>query len=147
MQTPCMTQTPVDDPDKPSPRVVEQRVRNRVIEYLELAASFQEQQEYERNAPIAHIPYEVINQWEDWVHQDPREDPNSGRLRLGRGRSHGSVPCCMGRRGLCGTEQLPAALRGPGATRMASAPRCGRVSAVRLHEAGKDAEEDHEVES
>lgn len=70
-----MTQTPVGSPDKPSPRVVEQRVRNRVIEYLELASSFHEQQEYERSVPIAHIPYEVINQWEDWVHQDPREDP------------------------------------------------------------------------
>jgi hypothetical protein len=71
-----MAQTPVENPDKPSRRVVAQRVRNRVIEYLELASSFEEQQEYERNAPIAHIPYEVINQWEDWVHMDPREDPD-----------------------------------------------------------------------
>lgn len=53
---------------------MEQRVRNRVIEYLELASSFEEQEEYERNVPIAHIPYEVINQWEDWVFKDPRED-------------------------------------------------------------------------
>jgi hypothetical protein len=69
-----MTQRPVGDPDKPSRRVVEQRVRNRIIEYLELASSFEQQQEYEREVPIAHIPYEVINQWEDWVHKDPRED-------------------------------------------------------------------------
>jgi hypothetical protein len=55
---------------------MEQRVRNRVIEYLELASSFEEQQEHERAFPIAHIPYEVINQWEDWVHMDPREDLN-----------------------------------------------------------------------
>jgi hypothetical protein len=71
-----MPQTPVENPDEPSRRVVEQRVRNRVIEYLELASSFEEQQEYERNVPIAHIPYEVINQWEDWVYPDPREDPD-----------------------------------------------------------------------
>lgn len=69
-----MTQTPADEPDNPSPRVVEQRVRNRVIEYLELASSFDEQREYERNVPIAHIPYEVIEQWRDWVYEDPRDD-------------------------------------------------------------------------
>lgn len=60
-----MTQVPVGDPDKPSRRVIEQRVRNRIIEYVELASSFEAQQEYERDVPIAHIPYEVINQWED----------------------------------------------------------------------------------
>lgn len=56
--------------------MVQQRVRNRVIEYLELASSFEEQREYEQAAPIAHVPYEVINQWEDWVYTDPREDPD-----------------------------------------------------------------------
>jgi hypothetical protein len=69
-----MTQRPVGDPDQPSRRVVEQRVRNRIIEYLEVASSFEAQQEYERDVPIAYIPYELINQWQDWVHQDPRED-------------------------------------------------------------------------
>jgi hypothetical protein len=37
----------------------------RVIEYLELAASFDEQQRYEHSAPIAYVPGEVINQWGD----------------------------------------------------------------------------------
>jgi hypothetical protein len=53
--------------DSPSARVIEQRVRNRVIEYLELAASFEEQVKYEERASIAYVPAEVINQWEDWV--------------------------------------------------------------------------------
>ena len=53
--------------DAPSERVVEQRVRNRVIEYLELAASFEEQVKYEQRASIAYVPSEVINQWQDWV--------------------------------------------------------------------------------
>jgi len=35
------------------------------MEYLGLTASFVEQQQYERAVPIAHIPYEVINQWGD----------------------------------------------------------------------------------
>jgi hypothetical protein len=69
-----MTQRPGRDLDKPSRRVIEQRVRNRIIEYLELASSFEAQQEYERDVPIEPVPYEVINQWEDWVHTDPRED-------------------------------------------------------------------------
>lgn len=49
-----------------SRRVVEQRIRNRIIEYLELAGSFEAQREYDRAAPI-HVPYEVINQWQDWI--------------------------------------------------------------------------------
>ena len=50
---------------KPSVRLVEQRIRNRVIEYLEVAASFEEQQQYECNVPIAYVPREVINMWGD----------------------------------------------------------------------------------
>ena len=53
--------------DKPSPMVLAQRIRNRIIEYLELASSYEKQREYERSAPIAHVPSEVICQWEDWV--------------------------------------------------------------------------------
>jgi hypothetical protein len=68
-----MTHPPAEN--VPSRRLVEQRVRNRVIEYLELAGSFEEQQEYERTVP-AHIPYEVINMWRDSVPKDPRGDSN-----------------------------------------------------------------------
>lgn len=62
----------VDEPagaeaERPSDRVIEQRVRNSLIEYFELASSFGAQQEYERDAPIAYVPYEVIEQWADWV--------------------------------------------------------------------------------
>lgn len=37
----------VEEP-APSRRVVEQRVRNRIIEYLDLAASYEEQAEYKK---------------------------------------------------------------------------------------------------
>jgi hypothetical protein len=60
--------------DRPSERVVEQRIRNRVIEYLDLAASFEVQQRYERDAPIAYIPSEVIEQWADNFPRTPRPD-------------------------------------------------------------------------
>lgn len=54
--------------DSPSDQIVEQRVRNRLIEYFELAASYAAQREYEEaGPPHVHVPYEVINQWEDWV--------------------------------------------------------------------------------
>lgn len=53
--------------DNPSPRVLAQRIRNRLMEYLETASSYEAQREYERNVPIAHVPHEMINQWEDWV--------------------------------------------------------------------------------
>lgn len=58
--------------EEPSERVIEQRVRNRIIEYFELASSFAAQTEYERAVPMVHVPFEVINQWEDWAPQDPR---------------------------------------------------------------------------
>ncbi len=45
--------------------------RNRIIEYLELASSFEAQQHYREHVPIAHVPNEVINQWEDWVPTPP----------------------------------------------------------------------------
>ena len=57
--------------DDPSERVIEQRVRDRNIEYFERAASFEAQRDYERAAPIAHVPYEVSNQWEDQLPQGP----------------------------------------------------------------------------
>lgn len=57
----------------PSTRLVHQRIRNRVIEYLELASSYADQTEYQRNVPIANVVHEVINQWEDWVNRDPTE--------------------------------------------------------------------------
>ena len=67
----------MSDPDQPSPRVVEQRVRNRVIEVLELTSSFETQAEYERAVPFVNTPYEVINGFEDWVGHDPRLDPSA----------------------------------------------------------------------
>jgi hypothetical protein len=48
-------------------RVIEQRVRNRIIEYLSLAASFQQQRAYQASVPAISVPNEVINQWQDWV--------------------------------------------------------------------------------
>jgi hypothetical protein len=58
------------DDATPSPRLVDQRVRNRIIEYLELASSFEVQLEYQAVAPVS-VSNEVINQWEDWVRADP----------------------------------------------------------------------------
>jgi hypothetical protein len=52
-------------------QVIEQRIRNRIIEYLELASSFDAQIAYERAAPIVNVPYEVINQWEDQLPNGP----------------------------------------------------------------------------
>jgi hypothetical protein len=58
--------------DAVSARVVKQRIRNRVIEYLALASSFDAQLTYEREVPIEHVPYEIINLWEDSFPVDPR---------------------------------------------------------------------------
>jgi hypothetical protein len=54
-----------------SGRIMEQRARNRVIELLDLAGSFEQQIDYSWKVPIADVPHEVIEQWEDWVPFDP----------------------------------------------------------------------------
>lgn len=68
----------MDSEAEPSPRLVEQRIRNRIIEYLELASSFEAQIEYQSVAPIASVPHEVIEQWADWKPVDQSRWP--GRL-------------------------------------------------------------------
>lgn len=59
-------------PKEPPKEVVERRVRNRIIDYLELMTSQEDQEEYQRKVPYVNIPSELINQWEDWV---PRTIP------------------------------------------------------------------------
>ncbi len=44
-----------------------QRVRNRIIEVLELTSPFDQQLAYEKAVQIAYVPDEVIEQWGDWV--------------------------------------------------------------------------------
>jgi hypothetical protein len=50
--------------------IVIQRIRNRIIEYLELASSFDDQSAYQAAVPYINVPNEVINQWEDSVGPD-----------------------------------------------------------------------------
>jgi hypothetical protein len=51
---------------EPSGQVVRQRIRNRIVEYLELASSCDAQRAYQTAVQVS-VPNEVINQWEDWV--------------------------------------------------------------------------------
>jgi hypothetical protein len=80
--------------DQPSRRVVDQRIRNRVIEHLELSSSFAQQIEYERTAQI-YIPSELIAGWEDLVREDPSADPGISSVYSAEevealGRVHGA---------------------------------------------------------
>jgi hypothetical protein len=69
--------------DQPSRRVVDQRVRDQIIEYLELASSFDAQLEYERSAPdFVDVLAEIINPWQDWVPTDPRSGTLPGVFSL-----------------------------------------------------------------
>lgn len=56
--------------DGASDRLIAQRVRNRVMEYLELASSFAAQREYRDRVPQINMPFEIINKWEDWTSRD-----------------------------------------------------------------------------
>ena len=57
--------------DEPSRQLVLQRVRNRIIEYLEVASSYDRQREYQAAAPVC-VASEMIEQWADWV-SDPAD--------------------------------------------------------------------------
>ena len=52
--------------DEVPPLLVEQRVRNRMIEYWEWVSATDRQQAYQNAVPYVSVPDEAINQWEDW---------------------------------------------------------------------------------
>lgn len=58
---------------RPSEQVLLQRVRNQLIDYLEVASSFAEQKRYQAKSPQLHVPLEIIEQWADWVGPDWRD--------------------------------------------------------------------------
>jgi hypothetical protein len=62
-----------DDVDQ---KLVLQRVRNRRIDALDLAASISGQLEYQKKVPLVNVPNEVIHQWEDWLNNGDRLDLN-----------------------------------------------------------------------
>jgi hypothetical protein len=51
--------------------LLDQRIRNRIIEYLQIASSYEEQLRYEARVPIADVPAEIICQWSDQVNDHP----------------------------------------------------------------------------
>lgn len=67
----------VDPEPRPSPLPVEQRIRNRIIAYLQMASSFDAQRDFDRDT-IAYIPNEMIELWADWNPVDESRWP--GRL-------------------------------------------------------------------
>ena len=51
-----------------SPRdVVDTRIRNRIMEYLQLVSSAAQQKDYQRRVPDVNVPTELICSWEDWM--------------------------------------------------------------------------------
>ncbi|MDB5431035.1 MAG: hypothetical protein JWP35_2151 [Caulobacter sp.] len=50
--------------------LLQQRIRNGIVRYLETAASADDQREYQRAVPLVCVSSEMINQWEDWVRED-----------------------------------------------------------------------------
>lgn len=84
--SPSLPDTPPDSPppsssssdsrpsDQDFAQVLLQRVRNRLIEYLEVAASFEAQQAFLAQSPDLDVPNEIIQQWSDWVSPDWRSE-------------------------------------------------------------------------
>lgn len=55
---------------RPSEQILLQRVRNQLIDYLEVAASFRAQRAYQDQSPQLQVTVEIIEQWADWVGPD-----------------------------------------------------------------------------
>jgi len=54
--------------------VIEQRVRNGLIQYFELASSEELLLKYQRDAPIAQVLVELVEQFEDWFQVEHIKD-------------------------------------------------------------------------
>ncbi len=51
-----------------SPReVVDTRIRNQIMEYLQLVSSAAQQKDYQRRVSDVNVPTELICSWEDWM--------------------------------------------------------------------------------
>lgn len=61
-------------PDRPSEQALLQGVRNRLIDYLEVAASFEAQMTFSEQSPQVNVALEVLEQWADWVGPDWQDD-------------------------------------------------------------------------
>lgn len=58
---------------KTSDTLLQQRVRNGIIEYLEVASSFEEQVQYQERVSYVNVAKEMINSWEDWADESRQE--------------------------------------------------------------------------
>jgi hypothetical protein len=56
--------------DQPSRLILLQRIRNQIIEYLEMASSFDNQRRYQDSVPHVSVPVEVIELWLDWIDEN-----------------------------------------------------------------------------
>lgn len=54
--------------------LVYQRLRNQVIAHLELLASEQEQLDYQKKVPIAHVSAELFEMWSDIVNPEASKE-------------------------------------------------------------------------
>jgi len=53
-----------------TPILLNQRIRNGVMWYLEAASSFERQLQYQAAVPLVNVPNEMFNQWGDWIRED-----------------------------------------------------------------------------
>ncbi len=58
--------------EEPSPDTIQRRVRNRIIEYLELVCDKSTQLRLQAEVPYVSMVNELINMWEDWVPYHPK---------------------------------------------------------------------------
>lgn len=58
--------------ERPLKEVVDTRIRNRIMKYLQLVTSAAQQKDYQRRVPDVNVPTELICSWEDWMPVEER---------------------------------------------------------------------------
>lgn len=74
--------------DEVDPYPLEMLVRAHIYDHLALVGSFEDQRRYAAPVPYVHMPSELINGWEDWVHCPPgARSQNLGAFTIGEVRA------------------------------------------------------------
>jgi len=59
--------------DEITPTLLNQRMRNGVMWYLEIASSFEVQLRLQAAVPRVNVPNDIFNMWGDWIREDTPE--------------------------------------------------------------------------
>ena len=122
---------------RPSERVLLQRVRNQLIDYLEIAASFEAQRDFQFQAPETHVATEVLEQWADWVSPNWQQELKTPTFSEARKKRHHAVSIHLARHPQHTRATTTSTRLHTTSTSLAATTRGGRRLLARVYVAGE----------